>query len=143
MTTLPEGSTTQQAANIPLEDLLATSSQFAVGPLRVDLIGANTATAYYRHRGADATVASLDAVITAALDVDATITFAVEGVDVGVMTIPALGSAPGEAVQLVPSPGVTLTDGDRLRLTVGGGDTAASFADVSIALERVIEIDVP
>lgn len=127
-----------QGEGVPLYELLntlQTASRMTVVFSRVDLIAANAAVYYYVHRGPDATIDSIDSGLTGALAVgDATITAAINAVAVtgGVVTITQAGSGAGDVDQAVPSAANVLSAGDVLTLTVGGANTAAEFADVTV-----------
>ena len=110
----------------------ANSKNVQVG--RLDMINANGGVLRYVHRGADLTLLSIDSALTAAIDVDATITAAIDGVPVttGVISVTAAGSAAGTLDQAVPSGANVMIAGSVLTLTIGGGNTLASFADVAI-----------
>jgi hypothetical protein len=101
---------------------------------RLDMINANGDILRYVHRGASLTLTSIDSALTAAIDVDATITAAIDGVPVtnGEVSVAAAGSAAGTLDQAVPTAANVLAAGSVLTLAIGGGNTLASFADVAI-----------
>lgn len=104
---------------------------------RIDLISASAEVYRYVHQGPDATIVSLSSAITGALATgDATITASIDGVPVtdGVLTIAQAGSAAGDVDTATPSAANVISAGETLELTVGGTQTAAEFADVSVEL---------
>ena len=129
--------TIQQHDNVLLSELLAAAQDRAVTFTHVDLIAANAEVYAYVHRGVDALVTWIDTRLTAALATgDATITAEIDGAAVtgGVVTITQAASAPGDIDNAQPTALNTITSGQVLTLTVGGANTAAVFADVSVAL---------
>lgn len=105
---------------------------------RVDLIGATAAVyRYVNNSGIAQTILSIASAITGALAVgDATITASIGGVPVttGVITITQAASAAGDVDSTIPSAANVIGIGAVLELTVGGTNTAAEFADVSVEL---------
>lgn len=113
------------------------SSRTVVTFSRVPLIASGNAIMYYIHRGPSAVITRLDSALSAALaTANATLTanIGVTAVTNGVLTITQSGSAAGDLDTATPTAANVLADGDVLRLVLGGGNTAAVFADVSIHL---------
>ena len=110
----------------------ANTKNIALG--RLDMIAANAGVLRYVHRGPSLSITSIDSALTAAIDVDATITAAINGTPItgGVVSVTAAGSAAGTLDQALPSAANVLAAGQVLTLTIGGGNTLASFADLAI-----------
>ena len=51
------------------------------------------------------------------------------------LTIPSAASAAGNTYSAAPDTDNDVVDGDRISLTVGGSNTLAVFADVSLAID--------
>ena len=113
-------------------NLGANSKNIQIG--RLNMIAAGAGVLRYVHRGPSLTITSIDSALTSAIDVDATITAAINGTPVtgGVVSVTAAGSAAGTLDQALPSAANVLAAGQVLTLTIGGGNTLASFADLAI-----------
>ncbi|HVI04117.1 MAG TPA: hypothetical protein VM869_35745 [Enhygromyxa sp.] len=104
--------------------------------MRVDLNSTNVYR-YVNVSGNSETIEGIGSVITGALaDGDATITATINGVAVtnGVVTIAESGSAAGTVDSATPTAANVIANGAKLELTIGGPNTAAEFADVSVEL---------
>lgn len=105
---------------------------------RVDLIGATAAVyRYVNASGNSETILRLASGLTGALATgDATITASIDGTPVttGVITITEVGSAAGDVDSTDPTALNVIAALSVLELTVGGANTAAEFADVSVEL---------
>ncbi len=113
-------------------NIAANSKNIQVG--RLNMIAAGAGVLRYVHRGPSLSITSIDSALTAAIDVDATITAAINGTPItgGVVSVTAAGSAAGTLDQALPSAANVLAAGQVLTLTIGGGNTLASFADLAI-----------
>jgi len=136
--------TVQQHDNVPMSEIFAATAKIARDLSGLDLIGANADVVTMTYRGAPATLTNVDVTLGGAIDVDATVTVSIEGTNpsgpapafpAGVLTIPAAGSAAGNTYSAAPDTDNAVVDGNRISFTVGGGNTLATFADVSIALD--------
>lgn len=109
---------------------------------RADLIASNNGVYYYVHTGPSAVLIDIRTRLSAALATgNATLTFAIstDGVSFtnvtgGVVTITQSGSAIGDLDSASPSAARTIAEGNVLRMTVGGTNTGAAFADVGIEM---------
>jgi len=128
--------TIQQHEDVPLSEILAKTAKVSPVISGLDMIGANTDVVYYTHLLAAGTLDAVALTLDGAIDVDATITISIEGVapepTAGVITFPAIGSAAGVTVTYTPTSGNEIATGARIGLTVGGGNTLATFADVTL-----------
>lgn len=103
---------------------------------RANLIGASANVYRYLNvSGNSETILKIGTVLTGALDADATITASIDAVAVttGVVTITNPGAA-GDKDTATPSGANVIADGAALELTIGGGNTNAVFADISVEL---------
>jgi hypothetical protein len=126
----------QQQAPHKTKDVLAATAKLMLST-RLDLIGANAQVGRLVYRGTPATIDSIDSALDLALATgDATITASINAVAVtgGLVTIAQVASAAGDLDQAVPTALNVVTDGQVIELTVGGTNTAAAFADVTLAL---------
>jgi hypothetical protein len=105
---------------------------------RVNVVGATASVyRYVNTSGYAQTILSIASALTAALATgDATITASINATPVttGVVTIAESGSAAGTIDSCTPSAANVIGLGQVLELTVGGGNDAAVFADVSVEL---------
>ena len=134
--------TVQQHDNVPLAEVLASTAKLARDLSGLDLIGANADVVTMTYRGAPATLTNVDVTIGGALDASATVTVSIEGTNpsgpslpAGVLTIPSVGSGPSDTYSVAPDTDTAVVDGNRISFTVGGANTNAVFADVSVALD--------
>lgn len=125
-------------ASAPISRSNLDAGRKTVTLTRVDLIAASAEVyRYVNNSGNSETVTVLSSALTAALATgDATITASINGVPVttGVITITEVGSAAGDLDSAIPTAANVIANGQVLELTVGGANTAAVFADVSVEL---------
>jgi len=133
--------TIQQAANREISDLLDPVGSQTTSAQQVDLIPANLDERHIVYRGPAAYLTYVDVVLKLALATgDATLDVKLNAVSVGIITVVQIASAPGDRYTLDLGETVRVVSGDLLTITVGGGNTAAARADVSLALGSALEI---
>lgn len=135
--------TVQQHDTEPMSEVFGATAKLARDLTGLDLIGANADVVYMTYRGAPATLTNVDVTIGGTIDAPATVTVSIGGTNpsgpapafpAGVLTIPSVGSLAGNIYSAAPDTDTAIADGDQISLTVGGTNTLAIFADVSIAM---------
>ena len=135
MAVVPKNTVQQHASDL-MSEVLSETARLVVTLNGLDLVGGNADVVRSVYRGPDATIQSINAVITGTLaTADAVVTATIDGSAVtgGVITIAQPGAA-GDVVSVSPTAANVLVDGATLELTASGGQTASEFADLSVFL---------